>query len=188
MGVLTIMKFVNAFCKGTVLALLAGLMAAQSGKAETINLSGVLNGAQLGVNTPWTGAETATLNTTTDLFSWDVGFTFSDTAVYGVPDMAHFHFGPPGVIGPIQIPLADTSTTNPLTPIPTSFVGSQTVTATQAEQIAGGLWYAEIHTNVFPLGIIRGQLTATPEPASLLLLGGGIGLLGLARMWRSRRA
>jgi hypothetical protein len=182
------MKLVNILWKGTLFALLAGAVAAQSGRAATINLSGVINGAQLGVNTPWTGTETATLNTTTNLFNWDVGFTYSDTAVYGVPDMAHFHFGPPGVIGPIEIPLADTSTTNPLTPIPTSFVGSQTVTATQADQIAAGLWDAEIHTNVYPLGIIRGQLTAVPEPASLLLISGGLGLLGLARTRGRRRA
>jgi CHRD domain/PEP-CTERM motif len=182
------MKFVNVLRRGTLFALLAGFVAAQPGKAATITLTGVLNGAQLGVNTPWTGTETATLDTTTNLFSWNVGFTFSDTAVFGVPDMAHFHFGPPGVIGPIQIPLADTSSTNPLTPIPTSFVGSQMVTATQADQIAAGLWYAEVHTNVFPLGIIRGQLTPTPEPASLLLIGGGIALLGLARTKRSQRS
>jgi hypothetical protein len=183
------MKLANVFWKGTLVALLTGAVAALPGKADTIlNLSGVINGAQLGVSTPWTGTETATLNTTTDLFSWNVSFSYSDTATYGIPDMAHFHFGPPGVIGPIEIPLADTSTTNPLTPIPTSFVGSQTVTATQADQIAAGLWYAEVHTNVFPLGIIRGQLTVVPEPASLLLIGGGLGLLGLARLRRPRRA
>jgi hypothetical protein len=28
------------------------------------------------------------------------------------------------------------------------------VTATQADKIAAGLWYVEVHTNVFPLGII----------------------------------
>lgn len=182
------MKFSGAFMKGTILAAAAGFLAVQAGKADSIlNLSGVINGAQDGVSTPWTGTETATLDETTNLFSWNLSFSYTDTAVYGVPDMAHFHFGAPGVDGPIQIVLADTSTTSPLTPIPTSFTGSQTVTATQASQIAAGDWYVNVHTNVYPAGIIRGQLEPTPEPASFWLLSGGLGILGIAGLRRFRR-
>lgn len=183
------MNYSSTFLKGTLLAMVAGFVAAQTGKADTIiSLSGVLNGAQDMVSTPWTGTETATLNETTNLFSWNVNFNYSDTAVYGIPDMAHFHFGAPGVDGPIIIPLANTSMMSPIMPIPTSLIGSQTVTASQTAEIAAGDWYANIHSTVHPAGIIRGQLNPTPEPASLLLLGGGLGLLGIAKFRRSRKA
>ncbi len=176
------------FLKGTLFAMVVGLVAAQAGKADTIiSLSGMLNGAQDMVTTPWTGTETATLNETTNLFSWNVNFSYSDTAVYGVPDMAHFHNGAPGVDGPIIIPLADTSMMSPIGPIPTSLVGSQTVTSTEAMQIAAGDWYANVHSTVHPAGIIRGQLDPTPEPASMALLGGGLGLLGLMVLRRRSR-
>lgn len=182
------MKFLGASMKGILLVIVAGFLFVQAGKADSIlNLSGVINGAQDGISTPWTGTETATLDETTNLFSWNVNFSYSDTAVYGIPDMAHFHFGAPGVDGPIQILLADTSATSPLTPIPTSFIGSQTVTSAQASQIAAGDWYVNIHTNVHPAGIIRGQLNPTPEPASLWLLGGGLALLGVAKLKQIRK-
>lgn len=181
-------NYTHVCLKASLVMLAAVFAAAQAGKADTIiNLSGVIDGAQDNVSTPWSGTASASLDQTTNLFSWNVNYSFSDTAVYGIPDMAHFHFGAPGVNGPIVIALADNSTMSPITPIPTSFVGSQTVTATQAMQIAGGDWYVNIHSTVHPAGIIRGQLTPTPEPATLALLGGGLGMLGLARLRRRSR-
>jgi CHRD domain-containing protein/PEP-CTERM motif-containing protein len=74
-----------------------------------------------------------------------------------------------------------------VTAIPTSFIGSQTVTGSQASEIAAGDWYVNVHTTVYPAGIIRGQLSPTPEPASLALLGGGLGLVAFSRLRRRQR-
>ena len=57
--------------------------------------------------------------------------------------------------------------------------------AAEAALIAGiqnGLTYFNIHTVNFGGGEIRGQLFATPEPSTFLLLGSGLGLL----LWRKR--
>jgi hypothetical protein len=45
--------------------------------------------------------------------------------------------------------------------------------------IESGLAYSNIHDAAFPGGEIRGQLARVPEPATLLMFGLGIGMLGL---------
>ena len=69
-----------------------------------------------------------------------------------------------------------------------AFVTSQggTIPGAEAALIAGiqtGMTYLNIHTVNFGGGEIRGQLFATPEPSTFLLLGSGLaGLL----LWRKR--
>ncbi|TDI99628.1 MAG: CHRD domain-containing protein [Deltaproteobacteria bacterium] len=122
------------------------------------------------------GMGTATLDTATNLFSWD--FEYSDLA--GAEVAAHFHKGAPGVPGAIESP-PDLLSGSPK-------IGSVTVDAGQAADILANLWYANIHTDHSFGGEIRGQVVQVgggvpllPLPAlallALLLLGAALWLI-----------
>ena len=57
------------------------------------------------------------------------------------------------------------------------------ITAAQAIQLQGGMFYMNVHDSVFPGGEIRGQLTLVPEPSTWALFG--LGAAGL--LWSMRR-
>ena len=63
--------------------------------------------------------------------------------------------------------------------------GNNTTLAAQLANINAGRSYINFHTTQNPGGEIRGAILATPEPATLVLVGGG--LLGLARARRRKR-
>ncbi len=100
------------------------------------------------------GSGTATLDTATNLFSWN--FSYSDLA--GSESLAHFHLGALGVPGGIELGLPGGSPK----------MGSATVAAGQAADILAELWYANIHTTNSGGGEIRGQVVQA---------GGGVPLL-----------
>src|SRR5215510_16095965 len=90
---------------------------------------------------------------------------------------SHIHNGPPGVAGPIIIPLANTGGLSGTLSMPPTALTAAQVTALQA-----GNLYVNVHTSQFPGGEIRGQILAIPAPGALALLG----LAGLTARRRRR--
>ena len=119
--------------------------------AEILNFTMRLDGGQEvpAVTTPATGSGAATLDTTTNLFSWNITFSGLSAA----QTAAHFH-GPAlqCVAAGVLIGLPNGS------PI----VGSANVSAAQAMQIQNGQWYVNVHTTTNPGGEIRGQVMPSP--------------------------
>ncbi|MDA8562963.1 CHRD domain-containing protein [Mariniblastus sp.] len=164
-----------------------------------INEQSVRNGPEAdgSTNSPGSGFGTVTLDTETNLLSYD--FTWSD--LFGDLTKLHIH-GPASadmsnpqhiveIFGPPEVPteLATTSGTvsgsfvlqtleqegfDPLSP---DFI---------TETLTNGQAYLNVHTTVFGMGEIRGNLgtpvtQTVPEPNSFLVFGLGFAALALRR-------
>lgn len=153
------MTFTRLF-RVIALAVVVLLMAIPT-KADPITFIANLTGAQEvpPQNTSATGTATLILN--------DDGTATISLTINGVVDQtaAHIHGGAVGVNGPVLFPLPNGSFSN---------FSLGTLTATQIDRLKAGLWYVNVHNSAAPNGLIRGQLTAVPEPATLLLLGTGL--------------
>lgn len=132
------------------------------------------------------GSGSATLDWATFEFTID----FAYLGLSAPTTMAHVHQAPPGVNGPVLIPLT-------LTPLGTTFGSGHfggVITEAQALAILSGDTYVNVHTTAYPGGEIRGQLPAVamgavPEPSTYALLGAGALLGGvLVRRFRAGRA
>lgn len=109
-----------------------------------------LSGAQEvpAVETPATGMAEVRLNTNTRLVQWRVTYS----GLSGPATGAHIHGpAPAGQNAGVVIPFTGDLNAQPLT-------GERTLTPEQVAQLAGGLWYVNIHTARNPGGEIRGQL------------------------------
>ena len=84
--------------------------------------------------------------------------------------------------------LLDLTTYNPLFITSTFNPGGTTATAAAVlvAALLAGETYLNIHTTMFPNGEIRGLLVPTPLPATSPLFATGLGVLGLLR-WRKKR-
>ena len=150
--------------------------------AATIQLTATLDCAQAnagagtcGAGGTGTGSADITLDTGTNLLSWNVSWS----GLSGVAVAAHFHgLALPNQNAGIQVGIGAGSPA----------ISSTFISATQASDLLAGLWYLNVHTfPTFPGGEIRGQVTvaAIPEPSAALLLGTGFLVVG-ARL-RKRR-
>jgi len=133
---------------GAAAALL--VLTAGAASAGTLKFSATLKGAD---ETPpndstGTGSVTATLDTTSRLFSYKVTYS----GLTGPAVAAHFH-GPAaaGASAPPQVPVPKTDLANPMQ-------DKATLTPDQVKQLEGGQWYFNIHTAAHPGGELRGQL------------------------------
>lgn len=97
-----------------------------------------------------TGKVEAMLDTDTKMFTWTITYDGLSGPVTG----AHFHG-----------PAAADATADPVVPIPddklatSPIAGEATLDDAQIADLQAGMWYLNIHTEKFPDGEIRGQVT-----------------------------
>jgi hypothetical protein len=131
--------------------------------AELVPLSANMDGAQAnagqGSGSMGTGTATITLDTNSNTLSWVIDW--SDLS--GNPIAMHFH-GPalPDQNAGVQVP---TGVVGP--PV----IGGAVLTDTQEDDILAGLWYINLHTDVFPAGEIRGTVVDEAVAAESLAWG-----------------
>jgi CHRD domain len=129
----------------------------------TFTWAGLATAAPVSFSVPLTGAEqvppVATSGTGTADITWDpatmvVTWNITYSGLSGPATMAHFH-GPAakGKNGPVVVWLSKQGT-----PPSSPFSGQATLTAAQATQLEGGMWYINVHTQAHPGGEIRGQV------------------------------
>ena len=152
--------------KKLVIVLIA-LALPQLSWGQLVHLGATLTGTQETppVDTPATGWARATLDLSSLSFNYEHWFS----GLLAPQVAAHIHRAPPGVPGPVILPL----------PLGTEFTFTTILTEDQAQELLDGLWYTNIHSTLFPAGEIRGQLTPIPEP-STYALGGALLLVVIA--------
>jgi hypothetical protein len=193
------MKRVNPIGLVVIMLMICGVV-----RADTLSFGTILRGSNEvpPTGSPGIGNATVTVDTVTNMMTVNVSFAglVSPTiashihccapvgtnaiVATAVPTFPNFPLGVMSGTYSMAFDLTAASTYNP------AFVTAQggTVAGAQAAFIAGlinGLTYLNIHTMMFPGGEIRGQLVATPEPATLLLLS--TGLIGVLAGRRKRR-
>lgn len=173
------MKRLNLACLLTVPVF---LLASAGAQAALISWSTELSPAEepheiVDLTGDETGAASGTLDTDLGELTWDLQWS----GLSGPAFAAHFHDAPPGVAGPIEVPMfmleMGEGTTDG------QHMGSATIDDTQIGELLAGNWYVNVHTPSNPGGEIRGQVmtASVPEAGSIVLLSCGLLALILLR-------
>lgn len=140
--------FRTAVVAGLLAATLAGCAQMRPGRKLDI-YEAALTGAQEvpPVDTSAAGAAEVSFDRNTSLLTWKVTYT----GLTSPPTGGHIH-GPaaPGRNAGVVVPFANVAA-QPVT-------GQASLTPQQADDLAAGRWYVNVHSAKFPNGEIRGQL------------------------------
>jgi hypothetical protein len=186
------MKTTHSFLIGTVAVFVLGTLV----HADTIFVA-TLNGDSEAPSSTGSGHAVVDYNPVMN----DITYSLTFQNLGSDATMSHIHSGLPGTNGPILLWFFPPT----LTPTPTATSGHYTGTWTPADlasqsqnpsittftellsALNSGDTYVNVHSVNFPGGEIRGQLSMTPEPSSLMLVGLPFALLGLIAISRRRR-
>jgi hypothetical protein len=148
-----IMKKIYSFIIGQfAIALLLALLLSANVQATVYTIDLALTGQQeVPPNTsPATGILIGSYDDASNILSINLMFS----GLTGPTTAAHFHKAAAGVNGPVQIGLAGF----PAGVTAGSYSNTFVLTPEQESDLLCGLWYVNIHTNVYPGGEIRSQV------------------------------
>ncbi|MDU0354687.1 CHRD domain-containing protein [Paraglaciecola aquimarina] len=144
-----------------VFVVVISLAMSLSTQATVISLTSNLDGAQAnagaGSGSMGTGVASMMFDDATNGFSWKISWS----GLTGNVTVAHFHGA--------ALFNQNAGVQLPLSVVANSANGNSVLTDEQATDLLAGLWYINIHTDAFPAGEIRGQVSV-PAPSGTFLL------------------